>query len=261
MPVLIDFVLDLTLYPVKHAGYLTLMKALLQSILLKFNYRILKADTVLFFEPFLTRCLKRRPDMFFIQVGANDGVLVDSLFDFVTRHHVRGLAIEPLGDVFEKLVKNYQPYPWVTPVRTAIHRSLKTVDIHRIDPVKLKQVGEWRIGTASLNPEHHKSFGVPDDCIIKETVTAMSLGELVKKYAVKRVDLLQIDTEGYDAEILKMLDELPSLPSLIRFEHGLPDNIMTRAVFLEVTDFLLKRDYNIVMEGYDAIAYRRELLD
>jgi len=231
------------------------MKKLLSSILLKLDYRIQKTDTILLFEPFLMKCLKRRPDMFFVQIGANDGVLCDSLFEFVTRYRVPGLAVEPLGDVFEKLKKNYAPYPWIRPVRTAIHRSSKSVDLHRIDPAKLKQVGEWRIGTASLNPAHHKSFGVPDDAVITETVPAVTLGELVKQQHVPRVDLLQIDTEGYDAEILRMLDDLPSRPALIRFEHGLPDNIMTREVFLGITDFLLQRGYHVVMDGYDAIAY------
>jgi FkbM family methyltransferase len=236
------------------------LKNYLASILLAFNHRILKADTVLFFEPLLMKCLKRNPDFFFVQIGANDGVFYDSLFAFVTKHRVRGLVVEPLNDLFGQLAENYRPYPQIIPVRTAIHQSLKSVELHRPNPAKLHLLAAGANGIGSLNWEHHKKTGIPDDAMITETVPAMSLSELLEKNHVTRLDLLQIDTEGYDAEIIKMLDTTAIRPSIIRFEHGLSDGIMTTQTFAGCAEFLLKRGYYLIMEPNDAIAYDRELL-
>src|SRR5437762_11064199 len=47
------------------------------------------------------------PMFFFVQIGANDGIRVDPLRPSVLRHRLRGLFIEPLPDLFERLVDNY----------------------------------------------------------------------------------------------------------------------------------------------------------
>ena len=70
------------------------IKAGLQRILLAGNYRLLKADTVLLLEPLLQRQLRRNPDFFFVQIGANDGMFCDSIYSFATREQVRKLEQE-----------------------------------------------------------------------------------------------------------------------------------------------------------------------
>ena len=42
---------------------------------------------------------------------------------------------------------------------------------------------------------------------------------LLAKHGVSRVDLLQIDTEGYDFEIIRMFDHAGVRPAVVRFEH------------------------------------------
>jgi FkbM family methyltransferase len=236
------------------------IKVGLQRILLAGNYRVMKADTVFYFEPLLLRHLRQNPDFFFVEIGANDGIFHDAIHSFVTREKVRGLVVEPLPDVFDELVKNYHACPGIIPVRTAIHRSLKSVTLHRPDPARLAQLGASAKGVGSLDRDWHKRADVPDDCMITETVPAMTLAELLEKYSVTRLDLLQIDAEGYDAEIIKMLDTLPVRPAIIRFEHGLSDGIMTKAAFMDCVEFLVQRDYYVLMEKNDAIACGHDLL-
>lgn len=43
----------------------------------------------------------------FVQIGANDGVRWDPLHDLILKHHLVGLLVEPLPDMFEQLKKNY----------------------------------------------------------------------------------------------------------------------------------------------------------
>ena len=56
---------------------------------------------------------------------------------------------------------------------------------------------------ASLNRDFHKLTNTPTQLIIPERVPCISLKGLLAKYCITQIDLLQIDTEGYDAEIIK----------------------------------------------------------
>ena len=49
-------------------------------------------------------------------------------------------------------------------------------------------------------------------------MNCITFNDLIKKYKVKKIDLLHIDTEGYDYEILKTLD-FKIKPNMILFEH------------------------------------------
>ncbi len=54
--------------------------------------------------PFLLKeQLSRSEPFFFIQVGANDGVLDDPIRALILEYRLAGLLIEPLPDIFEKL--------------------------------------------------------------------------------------------------------------------------------------------------------------
>jgi hypothetical protein len=47
--------------------------------------------------PYLvTEELRKNANFFFLQIGANDGVLGDPLHDLVLRHKLTGLLVEPL---------------------------------------------------------------------------------------------------------------------------------------------------------------------
>ena len=82
----------------------------------------------------------------------------------------------------------------------------------------------------------------------------------MKTYKIKKIDLLQIDTEGYDAEIILNIDFDLMKPKIIRFEHGLQNGIMTKEIFLKVADVLHKNDYELAIEHNDATAYQRNII-
>jgi FkbM family methyltransferase len=56
----------------------------------------------------LTQVSADRPDFFFAQIGANDGLTDDPIRQFVTKYHWRGVLVEPQPQVFQHLLKNYE---------------------------------------------------------------------------------------------------------------------------------------------------------
>jgi len=158
-------------------------------------------------------------DFYFIQVGANDGVSFDNLYDIAKERLSRGIVIEPMKDFFEKLCYNYRSFPQIIKVNKAAHPYLKTVGLYRVHPGRQHELQSWAAGIASFDPHHYKKSNTADEYIIEEKVEAAPLMQIVNEAATGYdVDLLQIDVEGFDYEILKMVDFKKMKPSIIKYE-------------------------------------------
>jgi FkbM family methyltransferase len=156
----------------------------------------------------------------FIQVGANDGISHDFLYEFVMQHESTGIVIEPLSDYFELLQENYAYTSSIYKVKKAVHSHLKKVPMYRVDPMRLNELPAWASGIGSLDPKHYKKSGLPEDYIIIEYVEADHLMNIIKTFAISMdIDLLQIDVEGYDFEVLKQVDFSNLKPKLIKLEY------------------------------------------
>jgi FkbM family methyltransferase len=195
----------------------------------------------------------------FVQIGANDGVSFDGLYELVRRFDMQGLVVEPIPDYFSILQQNYAHLPSVTPVNVALHADRSTMTIYRVDPRRV-DVSHLATGIASFDPDHHLRTGIPSNCIIEETVPCLTLQQLFDQHEIKSLDLLQIDTEGYDFEVLKMLAKSHVRPAIVKFEHGLKRGVMTRDQLKQCLDRFYDSGYYIVMEHSDAIAFDSDLV-
>lgn len=210
-----------------------------------------------FNDAVLLERMKSAGDKFrFVQIGANDGVSFDSLYRHITEHRCRGLVIEPVVDYFEELKLNYSAHPQVTTLRVAIHATAKEIDIHRVDP-GAEGFAFGRKGVASFDPDHHKKSATKTSDMVVEKVPCISWSELLDQQQITRLDYLQIDTEGYDFEILKMVvDEFRRCrPDVIKFEHAIGFDVMSPTQFGQVAESLTAAGYLIVMGPNDAIAH------
>jgi FkbM family methyltransferase len=191
-------------------------------------------------------------DFFFIQVGANDGRRYDPIYELVTQHRLAGLAIEPLPDVYAQLKNTYSKFPKVSTANFAIHRTDKEVTLYRVRADA--DVVDWAHGIASLDPSHHHLSQIRSDLIVAEKVPALSLKEVFERFGIQKLDFLQVDAEGYDAEIIRMLLETDVRPNIIQFEHGYGN--MSANTFFELLRLLMESGYLIAMQNDDCIAYR-----
>jgi hypothetical protein len=53
----------------------------------------------------LTKLSAERPNSFFVQIGANNGLTDDPIRQFVTKYHWHGVLVEPQPQVFQQLFK------------------------------------------------------------------------------------------------------------------------------------------------------------
>lgn len=202
----------------------------------------------------LSHLVLHSQDFFFIQIGANDGIRDDRLHSFIKKHHLKGIVVEPLKDMFESLTKAYKDESNVRPINAAIHEVAKELTMYRVNPQAL-EVPDWSHGIASLDKDHllNKAKKVPAIAknILEEKVRAMTLQELIDENKVTHVDLLQIDTEGYDYEIIKMIQFNKFKPKMIRYENV----HLSKANSLACLKLLTDQGYSLFDEKDDVIAY------
>jgi FkbM family methyltransferase len=170
------------------------------------------------FERLLQRELDRAEPFVFLQIGANDGISFDKLFQFNRDNKTSGLVVEPLSDMFERLRYNYRSRPSVKPVRVALHPTQSTVKLHRVRPDLEYSLPHWASGIGSLDPNWHDKCGIAGEAMIEEEVPAMTLMELLKAHSITRLNLLQTDTEGFDGEVIAMIDFGVIQPAVIKYE-------------------------------------------
>lgn len=157
-------------------------------------------------------------EVIFIQVGSNVGVMKnDPLCSLILRDNWKGVLIEPVPKIFEKLKKNYEGRSGLYFENVAISDTRKTCEFYIVED------GErgWVDQLGSLDQNHLLKWEAArsKEEIKVIQVDCVTLQDIVDKYQMPRVDVLHIDAEGHDATILHSIDFEKIKPKFIFFEH------------------------------------------
>ncbi len=164
------------------------------------------------------------PDAFFVEIGSNDGEQHDHLRPFIVGRSWRGIMVEPVPHVFERLRRNYGAIERVTLENAAIADRDGTIPFfYPAAETDLTGLPDWYDGIGSLSREavvgHARHIPDIEQRLVREEVECLTYASLCARHGVARVDLLVIDTEGHDREILRTLDLTGQRPRLIVYEH------------------------------------------
>lgn len=230
------------------------MKKIIKNLLRKFGFQLTRVgNTEVLLESFVRRYYQRDSSFFFIQIGANNGVRYDPIYQIVNELKIDGVVIEPVQDYYDELVKNYQHLKNITPANIAIYSKNTDLTMYRVK--KNSKLPDWVNGIASLNYEHHKKSQTSSEYIVEETVRGVTFDTFITEYDIKKIDFLQIDVEGYDYEILNLFPFDRFMPKLIHFEHALSLQNMTYDQYDELHSKLIRMGYRTIMNMNDTICY------
>lgn len=162
-----------------------------------------------------------------VQIGANDGS--DAIGDLIRNRSDRiekALLIEPQCSAFDRLVARIGDRSAVVCLNAAIDRQSGERTLYSVGPHSHKQLGD---SIASFNRRHvereicHATKICSDSgmeaLIASEKVRTVTLKEAAAAAGIGRPDVLVIDTEGFDAEIVRMALEAVWFPKVIQYEH------------------------------------------
>ncbi|HUG18352.1 MAG TPA: FkbM family methyltransferase [Planctomycetaceae bacterium] len=147
----------------------------------------------------------------FLQIGAFDGQHDDALYDSVCRYKLKGWVVEPQPAAFEALQKTYRDQPQVTPINAAISNKNETRTFYTT-------VGAPST-VASFERSHLLKHSIKSDQITSSEVECVTLDHLIEEYEMEPLHLMQIDTEGFDFEIVKSLMASSVRPTVVRYEQ------------------------------------------
>jgi FkbM family methyltransferase len=193
--------------------------------------------------PFVVgRELLQNPRMTFMQIGAFDGIGDDDLRELVTRHQLRGVLVEPQPAAFARLQQTYAGQLQVRLLQAAIAEREGSRELFCMR-------GEASM-VASFDRDHLRKHGVPDHDIVSQPVPCHTVESAMRAAGLDRLELLQIDAEGYDWPIIRAIDFSRCRPRILRFEyrHMRPQDADA------CLELLASQGYRFVIEARDIIA-------
>ena len=145
-----------------------------------------------------------------VVIGAHSGVWLTSLFEEYQNQNV--LLVEPVPYNISLLKENTAKYKNITIETSAVSEKNEIKKFYYVKPDAVKKLGKhWASGIGSFDKQHilnhkNKRFLVSDSDIEEVNIQYLSFSNLIKKYSISSIDLLQIDVEGVEFEILNSID-------------------------------------------------------
>ena len=169
--------------------------------------------------------LAGRSKVSFLQIGSNDGVQSDPLRDLIIKNRYwHGVFVEPVRFLWEQLRKNY---------RDTRRFAFENVAVSDKDEFRtfyylaeevyeaIPSLSQWTRGIGSFNREHLLEHLQPSawPFIKAEELECVTLPTLLKRNGLSGLDVLHIDTEGYDYKVLSQFDFKAQQPAVVLYEH------------------------------------------
>lgn len=149
------------------------------------------------YDSLILELVQRKKDIRFCEVGANDGVSDDPLHKWIVEYGFSGLLIEPQPEVFKRLKNNYRGNGNLLFENCAVGNETGELVLH------LSHDRDEEGVLASAVPDRNALKGKKTRTI---TAPVDTLENILKRHGMARLDILQIDTEGFEWKIISKLD-------------------------------------------------------
>lgn len=191
-----------------------------------YTFRWSGDDMVLPIRGQLERIVGRRQDLYFVQIGSNDGVHGDPLCSMIKRNTSwKGIFVEPVDYLFSRLKQNYGYAERFVFEKAAIGPRDQSAAFYYVSEKAKEALGDtlpdWYDQLGSFSRDHiiKHMDGILEPYIVEERMQCVHLQDLLDKQNVKRVDLLHVDTEGFDFVVLSQFDFRKYRPYVVLYEH------------------------------------------
>lgn len=205
----------------------------------------------------ILKAVGSKPSVFFVQVGSNDGVQGDPIHDLiVSRENWSGIFIEPIDFLFQRLRKNYGEAGRFIFENVAIGTEKGTKTFYYVSEKARTELDlpYWHDQLGSFDKAHiTRALGEQmSPYIVEEDIECLPLQDVFDRNRVEAIDLIHIDTEGFDYKVLSQLDLERYKPSIILFEH----HLLSDEEFVSARK-LLRGAYRLLEYGNDTLAIRK----
>lgn len=163
--------------------------------------------------------------VFVLNVGAMDGVTFDEMIGYTNMYNFKGLYVEPISYLFERLKRNLKEQNGNKFENSAISNydgEIEMLSIKR-EAIDNGLIHNCFYGMSAVYPPKNGLGSEGDRETVekygeKVTVRCVTFDTLLKKHQIDNFDVLKIDAEGHDYEILKQVNLTDHNLKVVRLE-------------------------------------------
>ena len=157
-----------------------------------------------------------------VVIGAHSGTWLTSLLEKYKEQNI--LLVEPVPYNVQLLIENTSKYKNINIELSAVSNKQGVQKFYFVKSESIQKLGKhWASGIGSFDKQHilnhaNKRFTVTDSDIEEVDIQYLTFLDLIKKYSISSIELLQLDVEGAEFEILNSIDFENILIKKIVFE-------------------------------------------
>ena len=160
-----------------------------------------------------------------VVIGAHSGVWLTSLLDEYQNQNI--ILVEPVPYNIALLKENTAKYNNITIETSAISERNEIKKFYYVKPDAVEKLGKhWASGIGSFDKQHilnhkNKRFLVSETDIEQIDIQYLTFSNLIEKYSISSIDLLQIDVEGAECQILNSInfEKIEIKKIIFEFKH------------------------------------------
>jgi len=189
----------------------------------------------------------------FVSIGANDGKKNDPIAKYIVKNNWQGVMVEPMPDNFKKLCKNYEGVSGLQFENSGISNTRDKLNFYYVKDIT-DQDFDWVDQVSSFDKDSfYNNISVSPPLLNRVGVMeldVMTFGDLMEKYKLDGVDLVMVDTEGYDYKVIQSIDFSVYKPKIVIFET----DWLVQYEYKQLKSILRKAGYKLYFAGIDCIA-------
>ena len=193
-----------------------------------------------------------------VVIGAHSGIWLSSLLEKYKDQNT--LLVEPVPYNIKLLKENTLKYKNVKIETSAISKKTENKKFYFIKPESITSLGKhWASEIGSFDKKHiinhkKKRFDVSDSDIEEIKIQYLTFSDLLAKYDILSIDMLQIDAEGSEFEIMDSINYKDIKINKIFFESKHFDGTFNEGKKLDqIKKKLILNDYNLKQVDKDNI--------
>jgi FkbM family methyltransferase len=196
-----------------------------------------------------TQIFKGYKNGVFVDVGAHDGVTINNTLYFERQHDWTGINVEPLKQVYDKLVINR---PKCHNINCAVSNQNGTAEF-----ISNQGYTEMLSGLRHTYDARHFERLDRDNAQTQATteiikVETRTLESIFDDLNVRHVNYLSIDVEGAEFEVIKSINFDKVKIDVIEFENNYNDTS------LPIIEYLTSQNYNVLSVGPDIFMIHKD---
>ena len=189
-------------------------------------------------------------DFGLVVIGAHSGVHLKELISNYNNQNI--LLIEPVPYNYEILENTFKEQVNVSICKNAILNKVNKANFYFVKKDSISKLGKhWASQIGSFDKNHilnhkNKRFNIKEEDIQAAEIEFITFKDLVKKYSINSIDMLQIDVEGAEYKIMSSINYQTIKIKNIFFESKHFDGTFIEGKKLkEIKDKLISNGYNL----------------